>query len=140
MDAEPTGKTVIGEDVEITGTIKSAGDVQLAGVLNGDLSCGGRAVVSKTARIQGNITAEATAIEGQINGNITVKDRIELKASARVHGDIRAKRLTVEDGVTLVGKAEVTPSGTSSSAEPAPASPDENAEPESEGKGIFGRK
>ncbi len=34
-----------------------------------------------------------------------------MKSSARVTGDIRAKRLSVEDGVTFVGRSEVNPSG-----------------------------
>ena len=48
---------------------------------------------------------------GQTQGNITAKDRIEMKSSGRVTGDIRAKRLSVEDGVTFVGRSEVNPSG-----------------------------
>ena len=34
-----------------------------------------------------------------------------MKSTARVTGDIRAKRLSVEDGVTFVGRSEVNPSG-----------------------------
>ena len=34
-----------------------------------------------------------------------------MKSSARVTGDIRAKRLSVEDGVTFIGRSEVNPSG-----------------------------
>ena len=34
-----------------------------------------------------------------------------MKSSARVTGDIKAKRLSVEDGVTFVGRSEVNPSG-----------------------------
>lgn len=156
MENSENAKTVIAEDVEIVGSIKSSSDIRISGKLNGDLTCNGSAVIGEAAAIKGNISAGSTTIFGQVNGNVNVKDRIEMKSSARVNGDIRAKRLTVEDGVTFVGKSEVNPSGPPASRQGAPADakaqkPDaagttgkvdtsENAE-EGKGKsGVFGRK
>lgn len=111
MDGNDKAKTVIAEDVEIQGSIKCAGNIQLDGKLNGDMNCNGNAVIGASANVKGNISVESVSVLGQINGNITAKDRIELKSTARLNGDIRAKRLTVEDGVSFVGKSEVNPSG-----------------------------
>ena len=149
-------KTVIADDVEIVGSIKSASNVHLAGKLNGDLVCSGIATIGETAVIKGNIAADSTSIMGQVNGNITAKDRIELKSTARIMGDIKSKRLTVEDGVSFVGKSEVNPTGTAvprsanapeTRAAPAETPPAEAEEParrdEVESKsraGLFGRK
>ena len=108
-------KTVIAEDIEITGSINSASDIQLAGKLNGDLTCNGKAVIGETATVKGNITANSTSVNGQVHGNVTVKDRIELASTARLTGDIQSKRLSVEDGATFVGKSEVNPAGISPS-------------------------
>jgi cytoskeletal protein CcmA (bactofilin family) len=69
------------------------------------------AVIGKEAKIKGNLVVNSVSIEGSIQGNITAKDRIEMKSSARVTGDIKSKRLSVEDGVTFVGRSEVNPSG-----------------------------
>ncbi len=114
MDTGQT-KTVIGEDVEISGNVKCESNIQINGKLNGDLTCGGQAMIGNASAIKGNMSIETVSIMGQVNGNITAKDKIELKSTARLHGDIRAKRLTVEDGVTFVGKVEVNPSGSGSS-------------------------
>ena len=103
-------KTVIADDVEIVGSIKSASNIQIDGKLNGDLTCSGNAMLGTSCSIKGNVNVKSTTVNGQVNGNITAKDKIDLKASARVTGDIRAKRLTVEDGVSFTGKAEVAPS------------------------------
>lgn len=111
MENSNAARTIIAEDIEIVGSIKCASDIELSGKLNGDLTCSGTVVIGEKAVIKGNIAAMSISIRGQINGNVTVKDRIELKSSARLNGDIRAKRLTVEDGVTFVGKSEVNPSG-----------------------------
>ena len=107
-------QSVIAADVEITGTIKSTGSVRVDGKLDGELNCTGDAVIGKSATIKGNLAVNSATIEGTIHGNVTAKDRIEMKSSARVTGDIKAKRLSVEDGVTFIGRSEVNPSGTAS--------------------------
>lgn len=105
-------QSIIGEDIEVVGSIKCASSIQIDGKLNGDLACNGSAVIGNKAVIKGNLTVESVTIMGQVNGNVTARDRIELKSTTRLNGDIRAKRLTVEDGVTFIGKSEVNPSGT----------------------------
>ena len=102
-------ESVIGSDVEIIGTVKSSGSVRLDGKLEGELQCGGNAILGKSAQVKGNVTATSVSIEGKINGNILAKDKIEMKATATVNGDIKARRLSVEDGVTFVGRSEVNP-------------------------------
>jgi cytoskeletal protein CcmA (bactofilin family) len=106
-----TPQSVIAADVEITGTIASTGSVRLDGKLDGELNCAGDAVIGKSAVVKGNLAVNAVTIEGTITGNITAKDRIEMKSTARVTGDIKAKRLSVEDGVTFIGRSEVNPAG-----------------------------
>jgi cytoskeletal protein CcmA (bactofilin family) len=118
MDNNKAPQSVISNEVEITGTIRSSGSVQIDGKLDGELHCGGDAVVGKSANIKGNLAVNSATIEGTIHGNVTAKDRIEMKSSARVTGDIRAKRLSVEDGVTFIGRSEVNPSGSPISAAP----------------------
>lgn len=107
-------KTLIADDVEITGSMKCSGGVKMAGKLNGDLSCAGDVLVEKGAAIKGNVAAASIVVLGMIKGNIVAKERIELKGTARVAGDIKAKRLVVEEGVTLVGKSEISSSDSSS--------------------------
>ena len=102
-------ESVIGSDVEIIGTIKSSGTVRLDGKLEGELQCGGNAIIGKSAQVKGNVTATSVSIEGKISGNLLAKDKIEMKATATVNGDIKARRLSVEDGVTFVGRSEVNP-------------------------------
>jgi cytoskeletal protein CcmA (bactofilin family) len=111
MENNSTTQSVIAADVEITGTVKSSGNVRIDGKLDGELNCEGDATIGKEAKIKGNLSVSSVTIEGTVNGNIAARDRIEMKSSARVTGDIRSKRLSVEDGVTFIGKSEVNPSG-----------------------------
>jgi len=107
-------KTIISEDVEIVGSVKCSGGIQIDGKINGDLSCTGDTILGKNGSIKGNLTVNSVTLYGKLQGNITAKELIELKSSAKVNGDIRSSRLVIEDGVTFVGKSEVTPSGSSS--------------------------
>lgn len=137
----PTPQSIIAADVDITGTIKSTGSVRVDGKLDGELHCTGDAIIGKEAKIKGNLTVSSAIIEGTISGNIVAKDRIEMKSTARVTGDIKSKRLSVEDGVTFIGRSEVNPSGTPISI-PASAA-ESNGEEATELAGAvraFGRK
>ncbi|MBM4144295.1 MAG: polymer-forming cytoskeletal protein [Lentisphaerae bacterium] len=143
-------KTVIGEDVEIVGSVKSASNVKIDGKLNGDLTCKGNAVIGPSANVKGNLNVNSIEIHGHVSGNVNARDRIQLKATANLNGDIRGKRLSVEDGVTFIGKSEVNPQGPSQRGPGQEAAPGgaeaESAEPVVEDKadvrraGMLGRK
>lgn len=131
--------TKISSEVEITGTIKTSGNIQIDGKLSGDLDCTGDATIGKSAQIKGNLNVNSISIAGNLTGNISAKDRIEMKSSAKVQGDIRSKRLAVEDGVTFVGKSEVNPSGGPAPASQAPSAPTTQEE-NRQGGGLLGKK
>lgn len=111
MESNNASETIISSDVEIVGTMKTSGSVQFDGKLEGDLHCEGSTTIGKTATIKGNVEVDSISIAGSIVGNVVAKDRIEMLSTARINGDIKAKRLTVEDGVTFIGRSEVNPSG-----------------------------
>jgi cytoskeletal protein CcmA (bactofilin family) len=125
MENNAPPQSTIASEVEIKGTIKSSGSIRIDGKLDGELQCSGDAIVGKSATMKGNINVNSVTVEGTVHGNINAKDRIEMKSSARVTGDIKAKRLSVEDGVTFVGKSEVSPSGSPISTAPITTSGDE---------------
>lgn len=103
--------TQIADDVEITGTIKCSSNIIIEGKLKGDLICENDVIIGESAVIEGNINVNSAVISGQVTGNIEALDKIELKSTANIVGDVRAKRMTVEDGVSFVGKVEVNPAG-----------------------------
>ena len=135
-------QSVISNEVEITGTIRSSGSLQLDGKLDGELHCGGDAIIGKSANIKGNLVVNSVTVEGTVHGNINAKDRIEMKSSAHVTGDIKAKRLSVEDGVTFIVRSEVNPSGTPIAPEPvvSPASESDTEERSEASPRAFARR
>src|SRR5215813_8539225 len=109
-------KNVLGADVEIKGNLKFSGELTFEGKLEGEIQTDGTLNLGDSAVIDGNINAQTVVVRGKINGNITAKDKIDIKAKTELFGDIRASKLSVEEGVTFVGKTEVNPNKVAPSA------------------------
>lgn len=110
-DEQNQSKSVISSEVEIIGTVKTSGSIQVHGRVEGEILSQGDVLLGKSGSIKGNLNVNSVSVAGTIQGNIVAKDRIELKSTAKMMGDIKAKRLAVEDGVTFIGKSEVNPTG-----------------------------
>jgi cytoskeletal protein CcmA (bactofilin family) len=109
MSSSTGGKNVLSSDVEIKGNVKFAGELQCDGKIEGEIVSEGLLTLGETATINGNINAGIVVVRGKVNGNINAKEKIEIKTKAEIFGDIKASKLSVEEGVTFVGRAEVNP-------------------------------
>ena len=109
MNGTSGSKNVLGSDVEIKGNLKFSGELTFEGKIDGEIQTDGTLNLGDTATVNGNINAQTVIVRGKINGNIAAKEKIEIKTKAELFGDIRASKLSVEEGVTFVGKAEVNP-------------------------------
>lgn len=120
-----TSKNVLSSDVEVKGNIKFSGELAFDGKIEGEIQTDGVLTLGDSAVVNGNINAQSVVVRGKITGNIHAKDKIEIKAKTELFGDIRATKLTVEEGVTFVGKTEVNPNKV---APTAPAQPPKTPE------------
>jgi cytoskeletal protein CcmA (bactofilin family) len=107
----PVVPTIISADMVVDGNLKTAGDVQIEGVVNGQIEAG-RLVIAESGTVTGNVTAETARICGTLNGNINGA-MVTLTASAKVTGDVLHDLLAIEAGGLLEGlsrrRALVTP-------------------------------
>jgi cytoskeletal protein CcmA (bactofilin family) len=114
-------KNVLSSDVEIKGNLKFSGELTFDGKLDGEINTDGVLNLGDSAIVNGNINAQSVVVRGKVNGNIQAKEKIEIKTKTELFGDIRATKLTVEEGVTFVGKTEVNPNKVTPSAPARPA-------------------
>lgn len=123
-------RSIISSEVEIIGTVKTSGSIQIEGRVEGEIHSEGDVFLGKSGSVKGNLLVNSVSVAGTIQGNIEAKDRIVLKSTARLLGDIKAKRLAVEDGVTFVGRSEVNPTGQPIKIEepPAPKAPQQGGQ------------
>jgi cytoskeletal protein CcmA (bactofilin family) len=111
-------KNVLNSDVEIKGDLKFAGEMAFDGKIDGEIKGDGALTLGESSVVTGNIEAQSAVVRGKVTGNIVTKEKLEVKGKTELFGDIRAARLSIEEGVTFVGRAEVNPNKLSST--PAP--------------------
>ena len=96
------GFSVIASDVKITGNISSGNDVQINGLVEGDVQCGHLAI-GDGGKVVGKINAEAVTLAGAVEGPISAT-KVELLATAQVTGDVSYQELRIELGAKISGK------------------------------------
>ena len=93
--------SLISTDLEITGNLRTSGEVQLDGIVTGDINCA-KLVIGEKAVIAGHIEADEVMIQGQVTGRIKARD-VHLAKTARVIGDIWHDSLAIDAGAFLDG-------------------------------------
>ena len=99
--ARPSPPTIISPDVHVVGNITSNGEIQLDGIVEGDVK-GVTLCIGHTGSVKGSVTAETTLVRGKVSGQIT-SQVVTLTSSARVSGDVIHETLTIEAGARLEG-------------------------------------
>ena len=98
-----TAVNLISQGTEITGDVKSSGDIRIDGVLNGNLVTKGKVVIGATGRIKGEVECKNSEVSGLIDGKITVTQLLNLKASSKINGTIITAKLSIEPGAVFTG-------------------------------------
>jgi cytoskeletal protein CcmA (bactofilin family) len=93
--------SIISADMDIRGAVRSAGDIQIDGRVEGDVHSIGL-VIGDKAEIHGEIHAEDVTIRGKVIGRIRAH-KVLLAANSHVEGDIQHEALTVEAGAFFDG-------------------------------------
>jgi len=104
-------KSVLAQDVEITGSLNFKGELSFDGNIKGGDINGSVLTIGEHASVEGNIMANEVTISGVVKGNATVAHRCHLRASAHLNGDLNTARLIMEEGATFIGMSNITPRG-----------------------------
>jgi cytoskeletal protein CcmA (bactofilin family) len=107
-EADNTTINLISNGTDITGDIKSNGDIRIDGSLTGNLSTKGKVVIGPTGRIKGEIICKNSEVSGNIDGKITVGQLLNLKASSKILGDIVTSKLAIEPGARFTGNCNMS--------------------------------
>jgi cytoskeletal protein CcmA (bactofilin family) len=94
---------LISQGTEITGDIKSQGDIRIDGTLNGNLATKGKVVIGPTGRVKGEVECKNSEVSGLIEGKISVVQLLNLKTSSKINGTIVTSKLSIEPGALFTG-------------------------------------
>jgi cytoskeletal protein CcmA (bactofilin family) len=96
-----TAPSIISADLIVTGTLVSNGDIQIDGVVEGDVRSVGL-VIGEKAEIHGEVLAEDITVRGRVIGRIRAR-KVQLSATSHVEGDILHEAFAVEAGAFFEG-------------------------------------
>src|ERR1035437_2370301 len=99
---------LISTGTDITGDIKSNGDIRIDGSLMGNLNTKGKVVIGPTGKVKGEVICKNSEVAGIIEGKIMVGQLLNLKASSKIIGDIVTVKLSIEPGAVFSGNCKMS--------------------------------
>jgi cytoskeletal protein CcmA (bactofilin family) len=100
---KPRVASLISGDLTIEGNISGDGELQIDGVVRGDVRVA-KLTIGDTGHVEGSISAETVEVRGRVVGALTSK-QVRLYGTAHVDGDITHEQLSMEMGAFFQGRS-----------------------------------
>ena len=111
-----SGKSLVGETLQIEGDIRSSGSVDISGLVNGNVFVS-NLIINEAGSVRGSIEATSIEINGHVEGKV-LADTIIIGSSAIVKGDIVFRNtLKTEEGADIDGYIKRVNNGKSNNSE-----------------------
>ncbi len=107
-ETETAAINLISNGTDITGDVKSNGDIRIEGTLTGSLNIKGKVVIGPTGKVNGEVICKNSEVSGFIEGKIIVSQLLNLKSSSTILGDIDTAKLSIEPGAKFTGNCKMT--------------------------------
>ena len=96
--------SVLSSDLLVTGNLKTTGDIQIEGQVEGDIRAH-LLTVSEGATVKGEVMADDVVVNGRVIGRVRGL-KVRLTSTARVEGDIIHKTIAIESGAHFEGSVQ----------------------------------
>ena len=93
--------SIVSADLSIEGNLNSGGEIQVDGVVNGDIRCKAL-IVGVKGSVVGEVVAQTVRMHGAVKGMIRAKS-VFLASTARMSGDVEHESLAIEPGAYMEG-------------------------------------
>lgn len=101
--AKPT-PSLLSSDLLITGNLKTSGDINVEGQVEGDIRAH-LLTVGEGATVKGEVVADDVIVNGRVVGRVRGL-KVRLTSTARVEGDIIHKTIAIESGAHFEGSVQ----------------------------------
>jgi len=95
-------KSILAQDLRITGEVSSTGTIEVLGEIEGNLTARGL-IVGIEGKMTGTVSAENVEVKGRLDGRVATMG-FALRSSAEVAADITYSTLVIESGALIEGK------------------------------------
>lgn len=96
--------SILSADLHVTGNLKTSGDIQIEGQVDGDIRAH-LLTVGEGATVKGECVADDVVVNGRIVGRVRGL-KVRLTSTARVEGDIIHKTIAIESGAHFEGSVQ----------------------------------
>ena len=111
-----SGRSYVGETMQLDGDLRSAGSIDIAGLINGNIFVSDM-VIAEAGSVRGSIEAASIEINGHVEGKVSA-DVIIIGKNAVIKGDIFFKHtLRTEEGADIDGYIKRVSNGKSDTEE-----------------------
>ena len=111
-----SGRSHIGETLQIEGDVRSSGSIDVSGLINGNVFVS-EMTVNETGSVRGALEATSVEVNGHVEGKISA-DSVIIGKNAVIKGDIFFKNtLKTEEGADIDGYIKRTSNGKSNTEE-----------------------
>ena len=105
---QPPIKSLIAEGTQIDGNMAFSDGLRVDGVIVGNVLASDAVasilVISDSASVTGEITADHIIINGTVKGPIHARHMLELQPKARIEGDVEYAALEMHQGALIAGQ------------------------------------
>ncbi len=96
--------SILSADLLVTGNLKTTGDIQVEGQVEGDIRAH-LLTVGEGATVKGEVIADDVVVNGRVVGRVRGL-KVRLTSTARVEGDIIHKTIAIESGAHFEGSVQ----------------------------------
>jgi cytoskeletal protein CcmA (bactofilin family) len=101
------GRTVIGPQTRIRGTLSGEGPVMVRGTVEGGIAIRGGLTIAASGRVEAEVSARSVDLSGAARGNVRASARVVLLATGVFEGELATPILEVRPGSILRGRTRV---------------------------------
>ena len=96
--------SILSSDLQITGNLKTTGDIQVEGRVDGDIRAH-LLTIGEGATVKGETIADDVVVNGRVIGRVRGL-KVRLTSTAQVEGDIIHKTIAIESGAHFEGSVQ----------------------------------
>ena len=101
-------KSTVDRHSSFDGKYESESDLQVQGILMGEIACQGTLTIDADARVKATVQAAAATIFGTYEGDLVCAGKLTIGATAQVSGTLKAGILVIEEGATVQASVDTT--------------------------------
>jgi cytoskeletal protein CcmA (bactofilin family) len=95
--------TLIGENTEFHGMIKSQASIRVEGRIIGDIECAGDVTIGENGYAKSKISTRNIDIFGTVLGEVISRGRLNIKSTGKLLGNHTSAFLSIEKGGVILG-------------------------------------